>query len=257
MENFDIEHLLKKFYRGETSLSEEAILESYYQKGKTDKESSGQDIFFTHLEVLKDQNAIDRIEDFVLKIAKPDSSSFTKKAINISIPWLSIAASVLFFFVGYYFSKTKAEDRTSISQIEVLKNENQYLKKDLILTQLDMPLANKRIQGIQSTSSVENNDPDIIKGLENVLLKDENTNVRLAAAYAIYRHKDIEIARNALIKSLESEKEPIIQLALINMMIAMDEREIMISLKESLKTSDASPMVIEKIEKGLLKLNSI
>lgn len=257
MENIDIGKLLEKFYQGETSLEEEALLESFFQKKCTDKSLSGGASFFSHLEAQKNLDSVDKIEEFVLNNVDLDKSVFARKSTNTGMRWLSVAASVLFFFLGYYYHSLATKEPTSISKVEALQDENRYLKKDLILTRLAMPSANNRIQGINSTSLVDHNDSEIIERLKDVLIKDENTNVRLAAAYAIYRHKDIDLARNALIQSLQSEKEPIIQLALINMMIAMDEREIMVTLKESLKASDVNPVVLEKIEKGLLKLDSI
>lgn len=257
MENIDIEKLLEKFYQGETSLDEEALIESFFHKKSADENLSGRASFFSHLDAQKNSDSIDNIENFVLNNLELDKPSLARKSINTRMLWLSAAASVLFFFFGYYYHSLATKEPTSISKVEALQNENRYLKKDLILTRLEMPSANNRIQGINSTALVEHNDSEIIERLKDVLIRDENTNVRLAAAYAIYRHKDIDLARNALIQSLQSEKEPIIQLALINMMIAMDEREIMVTLKESLKASDVNPVVLEKIEKGLLKLDSI
>jgi hypothetical protein len=69
--------------------------------------------------------------------------------------------------------------------------------------------------------SVENNTPDdsLLVTLTRILANDKNSNVRMAALYALAKYADSPYVHECLIASLARETEPVIQVLLINLLM--------------------------------------
>jgi HEAT repeat protein len=91
----------------------------------------------------------------------------------------------------------------------------------------------------------------VIDALFNSLNNDPNVNVRLAAIEALKNHTAKPEVRAALILSISRQDSPMVQIALADLMQAMQEKEAVPQLKKLLQQEGTNEMVKEKIQESI------
>ena len=99
---------------------------------------------------------------------------------------------------------------------------------------------------IQSTKEAIN--PELVSTLINTLNSDESPNVRYAALQALEKYVDYTDVRSELVKSLESQQDPLIQISLITILVEAEERSAIAPLKDIINNEDVSPEVKQQAE---------
>lgn len=123
-------------------------------------------------------------------------------------------------------------------------------------TLLDNELsASQRMQGISVAYQMDETDDEIVGILVKTLNTDPNTNVRLAALDALSKFSMEENVRNSLIASLSTQKDPIIQIALIQLMVTMKEKSVVRQLERMTKDSKMMKAVRDEAYSGIFKLS--
>ncbi|MEZ4810069.1 MAG: zf-HC2 domain-containing protein [Allomuricauda sp.] len=161
----------------------------------------------------------------------------------------SIALLVASFQMGGVF-----EQRKSKEDMIALKNESLQMKQVTMLSLLENQSASKRIQGVNYIEEFEEPDEAIIKALANRLLHDENDNVRLTAFEALSRFTASESVKNVFIEALEKEKNPSIQIAIIQILVQIQEKKAVAPMQRLLEQEDTQPFIREQIKNGLPKI---
>ena len=85
--------------------------------------------------------------------------------------------------------------------------------------------------------------------------EDPNTNVRLAALDALSKFHQQEYVRTALINSLAKQKDPVVQISLIRLMVEMKEKSVIKELNRITKDKEMIKAVKDEAYSGLLKLS--
>jgi hypothetical protein len=75
-----------------------------------------------------------------------------------------------------------------------------------------------RIETINTSVETSAPDDSLLVTLTNILARDKNSNVRMAALYALTKYADDPYVHKQLISSLARETEPVIQVLLINLL---------------------------------------
>lgn len=155
--------------------------------------------------------------------------------------YLRVAASILLlisaFLLGKYQSNTSSKTENSFSDISTNKKE--------VFALLENPSASKRILAVTKTEMYSVKDTRIIDALISKLFLDKNVNVRLAATEALAKFTSLEKVRNALIKALDTEKEPSIQIELIQILATIQEKRALNSMKQLLE-NEATPNYVKQ-----------
>jgi HEAT repeat protein len=73
---------------------------------------------------------------------------------------------------------------------------------------------------------------ELLATLVNTLNSDESPNVRYAALQALTNYMDQDQVRYELVKSLESQTDPLIQISLITIMIEAQEKSARVPMKK-------------------------
>lgn len=81
--------------------------------------------------------------------------------------------------------------------------------------------------------------------------EDKNVNVRLAALYAVSKFSDNRKINDALVTSLAKQTEPLMQIALINILTEKKESKAKAPIREILQDEKTLPPVKEIAQKGL------
>jgi HEAT repeat protein len=94
-------------------------------------------------------------------------------------------------------------------------------------------------------------DDRVVKALLYTLNHDENVNVRLVTVEALYRFADNPAVREGLVKSIAGQESPLVQIALADAMVGLQEKRSVEKMRELLRHTETDAMVKEKLESSI------
>ncbi|MGC4034782.1 MAG: zf-HC2 domain-containing protein [Chitinophagaceae bacterium] len=169
--------------------------------------------------------------------------------------FLRIAASVILVaggvLIGMKLVQTKPVE-APLADIKDLKNEVKELKEAMLFNQLTNESASERIKAVNYVEEMGGNpDQKVINALLNTMNQDKNVNVRLAALYSVAKFTGNQIVRDSLVASLPRQKEPIMQIVLINILTEKKETKAIGPIREILSDKKTLQPVKDIAAKGL------
>lgn len=160
---------------------------------------------------------------------------------------LKIAASIVLLIGSFMMGKKQQEQKANV-EIAALMNESLDIKQTAMLSLMENKSASKRIQGVHYIDEFSNPDEAIVTALTDRMLYDENTNVRLTAVEALRGFTTSETVKNAYIKALKIEKDPGIQITVIQILVQIQEKKAVAPMQELLLQEDTQPFIKEQIK---------
>ena len=136
-------------------------------------------------------------------------------------------------------------------KLAALTGEMQQMKKLMMLTMLEKPSATERLKAVNLTSDLEKADNKVIQALLQTLNHDPSVNVRLAAIEALYEHAAHPTARQGLVQSIGQQDSPLVQLALADIMVAMQEKNAVQPLRKLLAKENLNEAVKVRIKQSI------
>jgi len=168
-------------------------------------------------------------------------------------PALRLAAASLIVAGGFgigFFAGAGGDG----GKIERLGREVDRLQQQMSLQLLDQPSASARLQGVSLTSRVQDPAPSLIAALLDTLDNDPSVNVRLSAVDALYLFSGREEVRTALPASLSRQTSPLVQIALIDLLVSLKEKQAAAALKKLLADKKIMPEVEQRARSGISKI---
>jgi hypothetical protein len=168
-------------------------------------------------------------------------------------PALRLAAASLVVAAGFavgFFAGAGGDG----GKIERLGREVDRLQQQMSLQLLDQPSASARLQGVSLTSRVQDPAPALIAALLDTLDNDPSVNVRLSAVDALYLFSGRKDVRTALTASLSRQDSPLVQIALIDLLVSLREKQAATALKRLLGDKKIIPEVQQRAESGIRKI---
>ncbi len=168
---------------------------------------------------------------------------------NDIMPRLAFAAVTLLvgLTVGYLLRSPAQKDQ----QIEALGQEIGQLKEMMMLSMLEKESATDRLKAVNLTQSMDQASVKVTEALLQTLNNDENVNVRLAALDALKPFTRDSKIREALIHSIAQQKSPLVQVALAELMVALQEKAAIGELEKILKDSETPSDIKKKIQESI------
>ncbi len=161
--------------------------------------------------------------------------------------WMHVAAAITILIVG--FGLGRFSEKSNASELASLKSEIESLKEVTLTSALQQYSASERIMAVnQIEASTPDVNPELVATLINTLNADESPNVRYAALQAVAKYIDNEDVRAQLVKSLESQKDALIQISLITILVEAEERSAIAPLKDIIDNEEISPEVKQQAE---------
>ncbi len=191
------------------------------------------------------------------EINKPDvveSRPASAKTIYWHSPrmWMQIAASVTLVIIGVFVGN-KLTSTANQKEIMALREEME-ITKFLVLSSLQNQSASSRIYAVNATYQLSTMDDDIVNALISTMDTDENANVRLAAIDALSQFSNDEKVRAALIHSLTTQDKPVVQIALINLMVQLKETRAINALQQIIDDESLINVVRDEASYGIYRL---
>jgi hypothetical protein len=159
----------------------------------------------------------------------------------------TLAILTVGFFVGNYLNSGNPSDET----LTIAKQETEKVRSQLVLTLLDQPSANKRLQAVNEVNKLNEVTETIIRALFSTLNNDANVNVRLSAVEALKNYTDIPLVREGLVASIIHQKSPLIQMELADLMVVLQEKKAVKSFKKLIKEKDVNTNAKQKMEESI------
>lgn len=168
---------------------------------------------------------------------------------------LRLAAAVLIVIAGFGAGFFMGSDQKKGSEkIERLRREVDSLQQQMSLSLLTQPSASARLQGISLTSRLQDPAPSLITALLETLNNDPSVNVRLSAVDALYLFSAREPVRAALTAALGRQTSPLVQIALIDLLVSFKEKQAAAALKKLLADHKIIPEVQQRAQLGINKI---
>jgi len=167
---------------------------------------------------------------------------------------LRVAASVILIAAGVLIGMKmvnipKVVDTSA--QMAELQQEVKEVKEALMFNQLGNESASERIKAVNYVDEMRNPDQKVINALLNTMNQDKNLNVRLAALYSVAKFSNSQVVRDSLVASLPRQKEPLMQIVLINILTEKKETKAIAPIKQILSDKKTLKPVKDIAEKGL------
>lgn len=136
-----------------------------------------------------------------------------------------------------------------------LRREVQDMRQMLAVSLLDQRSPTERLRGVNLSYGLDNPDSRTIEALLDTLNNDPSVNVRLAAVDALYLFYDSPKVREGIIQSLTQQDSPFLQVALVDLLVSVQERQALESFKKLIAANELDPKVREKLEQGIKELS--
>ncbi|SEO63499.1 zf-HC2 domain-containing protein [Mucilaginibacter sp. OK283] len=168
-----------------------------------------------------------------------------------------LAYSMLIVLVSFGAGYLAFRGSTAGKQDEQLKDltsQVHELKQTMMLAMLENPSASERIKAVSYTSEIKHADKEVIDALFATLNNDPNVNVRLSTLDALTQLAAHPEVRQGLIASIVQQDSPLLQSAIADVMLKLQEKKSVNSFKELLKQKGLNPGVKDKIKQTITQL---
>jgi anti-sigma factor RsiW len=163
----------------------------------------------------------------------------------------AIALLIVGVSLGFWISKYERQQ----DEIAVYKKQLEESKQMMMAMLENQQSASQRVLGATVAFKMENPDQEIMTALVTAMNQDPNTNVRLAALDALGKFCQEPLVRKALIESLSTQKDPVVQIALIRLLVEMKEKSTIGELQRITTDEKMIKEVKDEAHAGLLRLS--
>jgi HEAT repeat protein len=166
----------------------------------------------------------------------------------------SILLVVSGLILGYVLHRPGETILSYNRQIDSLSSQVSEIKQVMMLSLLQDPSASQRIRAVSYTEDLNNVNLKVIDALFTTLNGDPNVNVRLATLEALVKLSVQPEVREGLVRSIDLQDSPIMQSAIADVMVKLQEKSSVQPLQKLLSKKNLNPMVKINIEKSIQKL---
>lgn len=255
--NKEIEALIEKYNNGETSLQEEEQLQNFFRGEDVPDHLKEEQAWFAQLDLRAKTEWEGFSEDKLFEKLDAQVKQEEAKVVPMLQPktkqvWLyRVAAAVALVLVGFYMgNKIRNNDVAGVK-------EELVQVKAMMLEQMTSTSASGRLQAVNYSIEFKEVDQEMLNALINVLETDENMNVRLKAVEGLAKFYDEPTAKKALLKALKEEKEPMMQIALIDVLVENNEKAALDDLERIAEDGNSIKGVKEQAYMGMFKLKEM
>ena len=173
------------------------------------------------------------------------------------MPFAGVAWACVFLICGFLIGKhmeRPPEDNSKV-QLEEMRRELAATRQMVALSMLQQQSASQRLEGVSWSRRLQQPDPQVLNALFHTLRFDSSVDVRLAALDALGRYSSQPDVRQQLVGALESKQSPLVQIALIDVLVDMHDRSALPQLKQFDKDPKVNPAVRQRVDWGIQQLN--
>lgn len=152
--------------------------------------------------------------------------------------------------IGYFVRSGALQGKEMLR----LRRQNHQMHQQLAISLLNQTSPSERLKGLTWSSRLEKPGGEILETLLHTLDNDPNINVRLSAVDALYLFAHHPVVRKGLLRSLQKQTSPMMQIALIDLVVEMREKQAAESLKQLIEKNKLNPEVKQRARLSLEEL---
>lgn len=160
--------------------------------------------------------------------------------------WMQVAAAIALLVIGFGAGKFSGDNASE--ELSGLRDEIQSLREVTLTNTLQRHSASERIMAVNQIEEKTSINRELVSTLITTLNADESPNVRYAALQALKKFIAEEDVKAELVKSLEAQSDPLIQISLITILVEAEERSAIAPLKDMIKNEQTTPEVKQQAE---------
>lgn len=193
--------------------------------------------------------------DFERALHDEIATQKTAKTVFFSPVFFRAAAAVLLVMAGIAIGNWINTNQQQAKELADLKQQVVDNRNVMMAMLENQQSASQRLQGLSVAYDMDKPDDETIKVLVKTMNEDPNSNVRLAAMDALGKFNSEPLVKSELIKSLSSQKDPIVQIALIQLLVKIKEKSVVNQLEQLTKDASTMKAVKDEAYSGIFKLS--
>jgi HEAT repeat protein len=168
---------------------------------------------------------------------------------------LSFALLVIGVSIGYGMrSADKIDRKDAASELATLRGEVSGMRQMVALSLMQQQSASERLRGVSFAYRAESSDTEVLAALLRSINTDPNINVRVQAVDALHTFGANPVTRNAVMQSIPRQSSPMVQVALIDLLVDLKEKEAVPELRKLTTDSTANESVRQRAQWALERL---
>lgn len=171
---------------------------------------------------------------------------------RFEIRYVIYAAAV--FLAGLLIGDLYAPLSNQDEQIDQLTSEVSQMREVMMISLLDNSSPTERLKAVNISNEIRSVDDRVVNALLKTLNNDTNVNVRVAAVEALVTHASNSSVRTGLINSIANQESPIVQAALADAMLALQETQSVDEFRKLLARDELDSNVRNKLENTIAEL---
>jgi hypothetical protein len=169
-------------------------------------------------------------------------------------PVFQVACAAALLIVGIVVGQWMSLRDRGQGDLARLQDEVRGMRQMVTLSLLQQQSAGERLRGVDYAYRVEQSDTQVLSALLHAVNHDPNVNVRLAAVDALRKFAGNPEVRNTLDQALTKQDSPLVQIALIDLIVDVRDKGAAPSLQALERSAAANKDVKERAVWGLAHL---
>lgn len=157
--------------------------------------------------------------------------------------------------MGYWLSERRSPEVAYQQRIDTLSAQVQDMRQMMMLSLLENPSATERLRAVSYTDEIKGADEKVVTALLTTLNNDPNVNVRLVTLEALAKLAADSNVREGLVQSIARQDSPLVQSALADVMVKLQEKRSIKPLRQLLNDTDLNHLVKAKIQQTIKQLS--
>ncbi len=171
--------------------------------------------------------------------------------------WWQLAAACGLLAAGAAAGRFTVPQHTAPTpEVAQLRGEVESMRQLVTLSLLQQQSAGQRLRGVTYSYQMDRPDPEVENALLFAVSHDANVNVRLSAVDALQKYTHNPQIGKALVEAIEPQDSPLVQIALIDLLVDSKEGSIIPELRK-LEKAEVNEAVRQRATWGLQKLGVI
>lgn len=139
-------------------------------------------------------------------------------------------------------------------QMLALTQQVAEMQETMMFNMLEEESVTERLKGIQMSNELPRSNKKVTDALFMTLNNDESTNVRIAALQVLEGYADDPAIREGLINSITRQESPLMQVALAELMVELEEKKSIDQFKQLLESENTPDEVKTTLEESIGKI---
>ena len=175
-------------------------------------------------------------------------------SIRRMIPYTRIAAGLALLVAGTFLGMILNPliiNENKNSELNQLKTEVQSMKEVVMMNMLNQESPSERIKAVSYAEEIATPNDQVVAALVKTLNTDKNVNVRMAAAYSLSKLSARQYVLDSLVKSLEKQTDPMIQVILMDILVQKRETRAVQPMQKIISNENTIKEVKEIAKKNM------